>query len=179
VQKDFSTAGGGMVGNVLFGYSLMSMNAISYYLLPYFIESIARFAPRLATLGGRRAACPLTGQSACLCRNDRLTQDQRGFGAAPVRKISDKGRRYRTLDDERTLLSAREDPVGMIRSLDRAVIDEIQRNDAAGGWHLGCTALDLVGNVEETQRAQQSQITLRDWCAECVCAGWRKAGAYP
>jgi hypothetical protein len=44
-----------------------------------------------------------------------------------VRKISDKGLRYLTLDDERTLLSAREDPVGMIRSLDRAVIDEIQR----------------------------------------------------
>jgi hypothetical protein len=35
--------------------------------------------------------------------------------------------RYLTLDDELTLLSAREDPVGMIRSLDRAVIDEIQR----------------------------------------------------
>jgi hypothetical protein len=50
VQKDFSTAGGGMVGNVLFGYSLMK--AVSYYLLPYFIESIARFAPRLATFGG-------------------------------------------------------------------------------------------------------------------------------
>jgi predicted AAA+ superfamily ATPase len=31
------------------------------------------------------------------------------------------------MDDELTLLSAREDPVGMIRSLDRAVIDEIQR----------------------------------------------------
>ncbi len=41
--------------------------------------------------------------------------------------MSDKGLRYLTLDDERTLLSAREDPVGMIRSLDRAVIDEIQR----------------------------------------------------
>ena len=35
--------------------------------------------------------------------------------------------RYLTMDDELTLLSAREDPVGMIRSLDRAVIDEIQR----------------------------------------------------
>ncbi len=38
-----------------------------------------------------------------------------------------KGRRYLTLDDELTLLSAREDPVGMIRSLDRAVIYETQR----------------------------------------------------
>lgn len=35
--------------------------------------------------------------------------------------------RYLTLDDALTLLSAKEDPVGMIRSLDRAVIDEIQR----------------------------------------------------
>ena len=45
-----------------------------------------------------------------------------------VRQIAaDNGLRYLTLDDELTLLSAREDPVGMIRSLDRAVIDEIQR----------------------------------------------------
>lgn len=45
-----------------------------------------------------------------------------------VRQIAEQqGLRYLTLDDELTLLSAREDPVGMIRSLDRAVIDEIQR----------------------------------------------------
>lgn len=45
-----------------------------------------------------------------------------------VRQVADqKGLRYLTMDDELTLLSAREDPVGMIRSLDRAVIDEIQR----------------------------------------------------
>jgi len=44
-----------------------------------------------------------------------------------VRQISGNGARYLTLDDELTLISAREDPVGMIRSLDRAVIDEIQR----------------------------------------------------
>lgn len=44
-----------------------------------------------------------------------------------VRQMAEKGMRYLTLDDELTLLSAREDPVGMIRSLDRAVIDEIQR----------------------------------------------------
>lgn len=40
---------------------------------------------------------------------------------------SNRGFRYLTLDDELTLLSARADPVGMIRGLDRAVIDEIQR----------------------------------------------------
>jgi len=44
-----------------------------------------------------------------------------------VRQMAEQGLRYLTLDDELTLLSAREDPVGMIRSLDRAVIDEIQR----------------------------------------------------
>lgn len=38
-----------------------------------------------------------------------------------------QGLEYLTLDDDLTLLSAREDPVGMIRSLDSAVIDEIQR----------------------------------------------------
>lgn len=44
-----------------------------------------------------------------------------------VRQIAEQGLRYLTLDDELTLLAAKEDPVGMIRSLDRAVIDEIQR----------------------------------------------------
>jgi uncharacterized protein len=45
-----------------------------------------------------------------------------------VRQIAQQqGLRYLTMDDELVLLSAREDPVGMIRSLDRAVIDEVQR----------------------------------------------------
>ena len=39
-------------------------------------------------------------------------------------------RRYLTLDDELTLLAAKEDPVGMIRSMDRAIIDKIQRAPA-------------------------------------------------
>lgn len=38
--------------------------------------------------------------------------------------------RYFTLDDELTLLAARQDPVGMVRRLDRAIIDEIQRAPA-------------------------------------------------
>ena len=42
-----------------------------------------------------------------------------------VRQSATTGMRYLTMDDELTLLSAREDPTGMIRSLDRAVIDEI------------------------------------------------------
>lgn len=44
-----------------------------------------------------------------------------------ARQVAEQGMRYLTLDDAVTLLSAREDPVGLIRSLDRAVIDEIQR----------------------------------------------------
>ena len=44
-----------------------------------------------------------------------------------VRQMADQERRYFTLDDALTLLAAKEDPVGMIRDLDRAVIDEIQR----------------------------------------------------
>ena len=44
-----------------------------------------------------------------------------------VRHMATPGMRYLTLDDPLTLLSARDDPAGMIRSLDRAVIDEVQR----------------------------------------------------
>lgn len=45
-----------------------------------------------------------------------------------VRRIAEQqGMQYLTLDDELTLLSAREDPAGMVRNLDRAVIDEVQR----------------------------------------------------
>lgn len=44
-----------------------------------------------------------------------------------VRQLADHDMRYLTLDDELTLFAAREDPVGTVRGLDRAVIDEIQR----------------------------------------------------
>ncbi len=44
-----------------------------------------------------------------------------------VRQLAGSERRYLTLDDELTLLAAKEDPVGFIRSLDSAVIDEVQR----------------------------------------------------
>lgn len=44
-----------------------------------------------------------------------------------VRQLSGADRRYLTLDDEVTLLAARQDPVGFVRSIDCAVIDEIQR----------------------------------------------------
>ncbi len=44
-----------------------------------------------------------------------------------VRQLAGPTRRYLTLDDEVTRLATREDPVGLIRSIDCAVIDEIQR----------------------------------------------------
>ena len=44
-----------------------------------------------------------------------------------ARHMAREGMRYITLDDELSLLAAREDPVGLVRGVDRAVIDEIQR----------------------------------------------------
>lgn len=44
-----------------------------------------------------------------------------------VRQLAGSSRRYLTLDDELTRVAAHEDPVGLIRSIDTAVIDEIQR----------------------------------------------------
>jgi predicted AAA+ superfamily ATPase len=59
--------------------------------------------------------------------------------------------RYLTLDDALTLLSAQEDPVGMIRSLDRAVIDEIQR---APGLLLA-----IKKSVDEDRRPRRFLLT--------------------
>lgn len=57
-----------------------------------------------------------------------LTGPRQAGKTTLVRQMAANGLlRYLTLDDELTLLSAREDPVGMVRSLDRAVIDEVQR----------------------------------------------------
>lgn len=44
-----------------------------------------------------------------------------------ARKMGDAGRTYLTLDDQTILDAARADPVGFIRGLDRAIIDEVQR----------------------------------------------------
>jgi len=44
-----------------------------------------------------------------------------------VRKMGGAGRHYITLDDQTTLDAAKSDPVGFIRGLDQAIIDEIQR----------------------------------------------------
>jgi hypothetical protein len=44
-----------------------------------------------------------------------------------VRKMGQNGRTYITLDDQTALEAAHSDPVGFIRGLDRAIIDEVQR----------------------------------------------------
>ena len=44
-----------------------------------------------------------------------------------ARNIGESGRAYITLDDRTTLDAARSDPVGFIRGLNRATIDEVQR----------------------------------------------------
>lgn len=68
-----------------------------------------------------------------------------------VRQMAAQGMRYLTLDDELTLLSAHEDPVGMIRSLDRAVIDEIQRAPAL--------LLAIKKSVDEDRRPGRFLLT--------------------
>ncbi|MEX1198165.1 MAG: ATP-binding protein [Pseudohongiellaceae bacterium] len=47
-----------------------------------------------------------------------------------VRKMAEAGRTYITLDDQTVLDAAQSDPIGFIRGLDRAIIDEIQRAPA-------------------------------------------------
>ena len=68
-----------------------------------------------------------------------------------VRQISGEDRRYLTLDDQLTLLSAQEDPVGLIRTLDRAVIDEIQRAPEL--------LLAIKKSVDEDRRAGRFLLT--------------------
>jgi hypothetical protein len=68
-----------------------------------------------------------------------------------VRQMAGSGARYLTMDDQLTLLSAQEDPVGMIRSLDRAVIDEIQRAPSL--------LLAIKKSVDEDRRPGRFLIT--------------------
>ncbi|CAN7494345.1 ATP-binding protein [Phenylobacterium sp. LjRoot225] len=44
-----------------------------------------------------------------------------------ARSLAEEGRSYLTLDDATTLSAAQADPAGLIRGLDRAIIDEVQR----------------------------------------------------
>ncbi len=44
-----------------------------------------------------------------------------------VRDLVEKGREFLTMDDDTVLASARSDPVGLVRGLDKATVDEVQR----------------------------------------------------
>lgn len=62
-----------------------------------------------------------------------------------------RGMRYLTLDDDVTLLSARQDPTGMVRSLDLAIIDEVQRAPQL--------LLAIKKSVDEDRRAGRFLLT--------------------
>jgi uncharacterized protein len=56
-----------------------------------------------------------------------VTGPRRAGKTTLVRSLDGAGRRYITLDDQTALAAARTDPIGFIRGLDSAIIDEIQR----------------------------------------------------
>ena len=68
-----------------------------------------------------------------------------------VRQFAFDHRKFITLDDELTLLAARQDPVGLVRSLDYAVIDEVQRAPAL--------LLAIKKSVDEDRRPGRFLLT--------------------
>jgi predicted AAA+ superfamily ATPase len=84
------------------------------------METIMTFYSRLIE---SRVAESLTDTPVVLIAGPR----QAGKTTLARRVANEQGMHYLTLDDELVLLAAKEDPVGMIRNLDRAIIDEIQR----------------------------------------------------
>ena len=68
-----------------------------------------------------------------------------------ARKFAGKKRQFITLDDELTLLAARQDPVGLVRTLDYAVIDEVQRAPAL--------VLAIKKSVDDDRRAGRFLLT--------------------
>lgn len=68
-----------------------------------------------------------------------------------VRQLSGAGRRYLTLDDDVTLLAAKQDPVGFVRNIDCVVIDEVQR---ASGLLLA-----IKKSVDEDRRPGRFLLT--------------------
>jgi len=89
--------------------------------------------------------------------------------------FGDRGFKMLSLDDAATLASAREDPTGLVRSLDRAVIDEVQRapelllaikqsvdNDRRPGRFLltGSADLRLLPSVADSLAGRMEVLTL-------------------
>ncbi len=70
----------------------------------------------------RRAAEALTDTPVVL-----IVGPRRAGKTTLVRKMSEAGRTYITLDNQTVLEAAQSDPTGFVRDLDRAAIDEIQR----------------------------------------------------
>ncbi|OFZ68492.1 MAG: AAA family ATPase [Betaproteobacteria bacterium RBG_16_58_11] len=68
-----------------------------------------------------------------------------------ARQFAKKNRKFLTLDDDLTLLAARQDPVGLVRSLDYAVIDEVQRAPAL--------LLAIKKSVDEDRRPGRFLLT--------------------
>lgn len=92
-----------------------------------------------------------------------------------ARQFETNEKRYLTLDDELTLLASRQDPVGLIRSLDTAIIDEVQRapqlllaikktvdEDRRPGRFLltGSTNLMTLPNVADSLAGRMETIAL-------------------
>jgi uncharacterized protein len=86
----------------------------------FIMKTTETFYPRLIE---SRVAESLTDTPVVLIAGPR----QAGKTTLARLVAKNQGMHYLTLDDELVLLSAKEDPVGMIRNLDRAIIDEIQR----------------------------------------------------
>jgi len=68
-----------------------------------------------------------------------------------ARKLAGDRFRYLTLDDELTLLAARQDPSGMVRGMERVVIDEVQRAPEL--------LLAIKKNVDEDRRPGRFLLT--------------------
>lgn len=68
-----------------------------------------------------------------------------------VKHFDDETFRYLTLDDETTLLAAQQDPVGFVRDLDRAIIDEVQR--------VPSLLLAIKKSVDENRRPGRFLLT--------------------
>ena len=73
-----------------------------------------------------------------------------------VRKMGETGWTYSTLDDQTVLEAAESDPVGFIRALDRAIIDEVQR------------AQSETGDQEDGRRRLSSWPLLVDRLGQCA-----------
>ena len=65
--------------------------------------------------------------------------------ATLAKKVVEARATFPTLDDPSVLNAAKDDPVGFVRGLDRATIDEIQRAPVAGGCSRARIPRNLSG----------------------------------